>query len=244
MTRGKGRKPKVPDPHRTERIRQARETEARAREALDRTHALGTDFADRLHYDKLCRDATARFEPLPGRLKQLFEKRPDILAACGLAQFEMQRDCDRLQSQVDQLDGKPAAPTLVEQIEPILSQLPTRQADALRFVAALQAASPAAALTTAFRGALQWVADCEETIAAMEREGAVVLEVVHERVKRGWADAASVALHGTQVARQFEALATLKGELVKSADYVTSTETSYESLRARRFELRARLGTS
>ncbi|MGH9889741.1 MAG: hypothetical protein ACREBE_29705 [bacterium] len=245
MARGKGRKPKPPDPHRAERIRQARDKERRAREALDRTNALSRELGDRIYYDKICCDAQDRFQPLPGRLKDLWERRPDVLAACCLAQFEMQRDCDRLQSQVDQLDGKPPAPTLLEQMEPMLSQLPAKQANALRVVAALQAVSPEAAEeTSVFRNASQWVVDCEEAIAAIERDSALVLEVAHERVKRGWADAATITPYETQMAPHFEALTKLKAELIKSRDYVTSTQTAHEDLRARRAEMRKRLGTS
>lgn len=247
MARGKGRKPKPPDPHRQERIRQAREKERRVREALDRSHKLGRELGDRSHYDKLSRDAQDRFEPLPARLKELFEKRPDILAACCMAHFEMQRDCDRLQSELDQAAGKPAAPTLLEHMEPMLSQIPAKQADALRILAALHAASPplhAADETPAFQNAARWLADCDETIGAIERESATVLEVAHERVKRGWADEKAVAQYEGQLATHLGALAKVKGALVKSRGYVASTQETYETLRAQRAELRKRLGKS
>lgn len=223
-----------------------RERERRLRETLEHTHKLGRELGDRGHYHKLYHEALTRWEPLVPRLKDLVDKRPDILGACALAHLAIQRECESLQAKVDQLAGKPAAPSLLEQVEPLLGQLPDKQAAALRLVAALHAAAPAQAPedAPAFRHAVQWLHDFEDTVTAMERESALMAEIARERVKRGWVDEKTVVQYEGQLAKGLEALSTAKDALEKTREYVASTVKTYEDLRARRAELRKQLGTT
>jgi hypothetical protein len=63
-------------------------------------------------------------------------------------------------------------------------------------------------------------------------------------ILRGWADEKAVAQYEGQLATHLDALAKIKDALVKSRDYVASTQKTYETLRVLRTELRKRLGKS
>ena len=136
MARGKHRVRRPPEvPLRELRIGQLRESEQRMRDALDRALQLGKRLSDLMLYDKLAKDAAARLAPLTARLHQLVAQRLHVVEQCFLANYELQREVDRLQQEMDRRSGKQLPPSLLERMESMLKELTDEQANAIRFIA-------------------------------------------------------------------------------------------------------------
>lgn len=107
---GKKNRTKLPDPHaalqRQERIRTMRAKETAALESLDRVLRSGKDLGDRVHYDTLLK---AKADEIPTLVEHITTARAQAVESvgqCGIANYELTRECERLQAQLDRLEGR------------------------------------------------------------------------------------------------------------------------------------------
>jgi len=216
-----------------------REKDRALREAVDRTLKATKDLSHRSYYAKLSETAAARTQELLGRLKDLIQRdRIEAHGQCLFANHQISEECDRLQDELDRREGRPTRPDPLTQAEPVLATLDPKQASAIRFLAMLQASTPAPETTDAFEKARIFIDETQTTTADLRREAGLLVDVAEEKGRRGWADTKAIDRDRTELTGL---LAKVDAAVAESRDRLQSDLTEYEALSRRRLALRQAL---
>lgn len=115
--------------------------EAALRDRLDSLLKAGNEMAERVHYDKLMEQAD-RGSALAQEISAGIKEGIDLLGHCYCENHVLSRECERLEGELDSLEGRPVRSSPFEEVD--LSAVTPEQASAIRLVMALDA-SPAPA---------------------------------------------------------------------------------------------------
>jgi hypothetical protein len=176
MTKKRRRKD---DPGRAERIRLMREREANLRASLDKAYKAGRDLTEHAHSDRLLKDRASAASSDSAALSAAILESRELLIQCELENIERARQCERLEAELDSLEGRQPK----RSVETILEQLPVGEAAEIRsFLQAL----PSSPGPQVFLSTEAHLNSMVEQLAALRIKAAEAFAIAQERVSRGW----------------------------------------------------------